>query len=54
MFTVHLGFQKVVVLTGYEAVKDALLNTTNVFTDRPMIPIFHHIQHGNGTGGLKR
>ncbi|EOB00943.1 Cytochrome P450 2W1, partial [Anas platyrhynchos] len=48
VFTVHLGFQKVVVLTGYEAVKDALLNTTNVFTDRPMIPIFHHIQHGNG------
>ncbi|XP_074742037.1 cytochrome P450 2W1-like isoform X3 [Strix uralensis] len=48
VFTVHLGFQKVVVLTGYEAVKDALLNTADVFEDRPAIPIFYHIQHGNG------
>ncbi|XP_056193558.1 cytochrome P450 2W1 isoform X1 [Falco biarmicus] len=48
VFTVHLGLQKVVVLTGYEAVKDALLNTADVFADRPAIPIFHHIQHGNG------
>uniref|UniRef100_A0A8C3PS48 Cytochrome P450 n=1 Tax=Calidris pygmaea TaxID=425635 RepID=A0A8C3PS48_9CHAR len=48
VFTVHLGFQRVVVLTGYEAVKDALLNTAEVFVDRPAIPIFYHIQHGNG------
>ncbi|KGL86587.1 Cytochrome P450 2W1, partial [Charadrius vociferus] len=48
VFTVHLGFQRVVVLTGYEAVKDALLNTADVFEDRPAIPIFYHIQHGNG------
>uniref|UniRef100_A0A8B9E2T1 Cytochrome P450 family 2 subfamily W member 1 n=1 Tax=Anser cygnoides TaxID=8845 RepID=A0A8B9E2T1_ANSCY len=48
VFTVHLGFRKAVVLTGYEAVKDALLNTADVFADRPVIPIFHHIQHGNG------
>ncbi|XP_074014832.1 cytochrome P450 2W1 [Numenius arquata] len=48
VFTVHLGFQRVVVLTGYEAVKDALLNTADVFVDRPAIPIFYHIQHGNG------
>ncbi|NXW03539.1 CP2W1 protein, partial [Fregetta grallaria] len=48
VFTVHLGFQKVVVLTGYEAVKDALLNTAHAFADRPAIPIFYHIQHGNG------
>jgi len=54
VFTVHFGFQKVVVLTGYEAVKDALLNMVDVFADRPAIPIFHHIQHGNGTGRLKR
>ncbi|NXX14279.1 CP2W1 protein, partial [Podargus strigoides] len=48
VFTVHLGFQKVVVLTGYEAVKDALLSTADVFENRPAIPIFYHIQHGNG------
>uniref|UniRef100_A0A8C0BQC7 Cytochrome P450 family 2 subfamily W member 1 n=1 Tax=Buteo japonicus TaxID=224669 RepID=A0A8C0BQC7_9AVES len=48
VFTVHLGFQKVVVLTGYEAVNDVLLNTADVFADRPAIPIFYHIQRGNG------
>ncbi|NXD09124.1 CP2W1 protein, partial [Nothocercus nigrocapillus] len=48
VFTVHLGFQRTVVLTGYEAVKEALLNTADVFSDRPAIPIFYHIQHGNG------
>ncbi|NXA38555.1 CP2W1 protein, partial [Eudromia elegans] len=47
VFTVHLGFQRTVVLTGYDAVKEALLNT-DVFADRPAIPIFHHIQRGNG------
>ncbi|KAM6407501.1 LOW QUALITY PROTEIN: cytochrome P450 2W1-like [Rhynochetos jubatus] len=39
--TILLGIQKVVVLTGYEAVKDAL-------QDRPAEPIFCHIQRGNG------
>ncbi|NXX89880.1 CP2W1 protein, partial [Centropus bengalensis] len=48
VFTIHLGFQKAVVLTGYEAVNDALLNSADVFSDRPAIPIFYHIQHGNG------
>uniref|UniRef100_A0A8C6YM87 Cytochrome P450 2W1-like n=1 Tax=Nothoprocta perdicaria TaxID=30464 RepID=A0A8C6YM87_NOTPE len=48
VFTIHLGFQRTVVLTGYEAVKEALLNTADVFADRPAIPIFYHIQHGNG------
>ncbi|NXT78335.1 CP2W1 protein, partial [Zapornia atra] len=48
VFTVHLGFQRVVVLTGYEAVKDVLLNKTDVFLSRPPVPIFDNIQHGNG------
>ncbi|KAM6351690.1 LOW QUALITY PROTEIN: cytochrome P450 2W1 [Alca torda] len=48
VFTVHLGFQRVVVLTGYQAAKDALGNTADVFVDRPAILIFYHIQHGNG------
>ncbi|NXI97046.1 CP2W1 protein, partial [Psophia crepitans] len=48
VFTVHLGFQRVVVLTGYEAVKDALLHMADVFVDRPVIPIFYRIQRGNG------
>uniref|UniRef100_A0A8B9IUN4 CP2W1 protein n=1 Tax=Amazona collaria TaxID=241587 RepID=A0A8B9IUN4_9PSIT len=46
VFTFPLGFQKVVVLTGYKAVKDALLNTGDMFADRPPVPIFYHVQHG--------
>lgn len=48
IFTLHFGFQKAVVLTGYEAVKDALVNFTEEFVDRPPIPIFEEIQHGHG------
>ncbi|XP_062999317.1 cytochrome P450 2W1-like [Elgaria multicarinata webbii] len=48
VFTVHFGPQKTVVLTGYEAVKEALLSRGNEFIDRPLIPIFDRIQHGNG------
>ncbi|XP_042293395.1 cytochrome P450 2W1 [Sceloporus undulatus] len=58
VFTLHFGFQKVVVLTGYDAVKDALVNFTEEFVDRPLIPIFEQIQHGHGvffsTGELWR
>nr|XP_056722347.1 cytochrome P450 2W1-like [Euleptes europaea] len=58
VFTLHFGFQKTVVLTGYEAVRDALVNFTDEFVDRPPIPIFEEIQHGNGvffsTGELWR
>ncbi|XP_070617501.1 cytochrome P450 2W1 [Erythrolamprus reginae] len=48
VFTFHLGLQKIVVLVGYEAVKEALLSKGNEFIDRPPIPIFSQIQHGNG------
>ncbi|XP_060116523.1 cytochrome P450 2W1 [Heteronotia binoei] len=48
VFTVHLGFQKAVVLTGYKAVKEALLSNADEFVDRPPVPIFYRIQHGNG------
>ncbi|XP_054849538.1 cytochrome P450 2W1-like [Eublepharis macularius] len=58
VYTLHFGFQKAVVLTGYEAVRDALVNFTEEFVDRPPIPIFEEIQHGNGvffsTGELWR
>ncbi|XP_025971917.2 cytochrome P450 2W1-like [Dromaius novaehollandiae] len=48
VFTLHFGFQKVVVLTGYEVVREALVNYTEEFVDRPSIPIFDQIQNGNG------
>ncbi|XP_077172883.1 cytochrome P450 2W1-like [Paroedura picta] len=58
VFTLHFGSQKAVVLTGYEAVRDALVNFAEEFVDRPPIPIFEEIQHGKGvffsTGELWR
>lgn len=48
VFTFHLGPQKIVVLVGYEVVKEALLSKGNEFIDRPPIPIFLNIQHENG------
>ncbi|XP_032086273.1 cytochrome P450 2W1 [Thamnophis elegans] len=48
VFTFHLGLQKIVVLVGYEAVKEALLSKGNEFIDRPPIPIFLDIQREYG------
>ncbi|XP_037669694.1 cytochrome P450 2W1 [Choloepus didactylus] len=48
VFTVHLGRQKAVVLVGYEAVRAALLDTSQELADRPPIPIFQLIQGGRG------
>lgn len=53
VFTLHFGFQKVVVLTGYEVVREALVNYTEEFVDRPSIPIFDQIQNGNGTREMR-
>lgn len=39
VFSLFLGSQLIVVLNGYEAVRDALSNHPEVFSDRPDIPI---------------
>nr|XP_028569507.1 cytochrome P450 2K6-like [Podarcis muralis] len=43
-----MGFQKMVVLTGYETVKEALVNQADAFAERPTIPIFE--DHARGFG----
>lgn len=48
VFTVHLGHQKTVVLTGYEAVKEALVGTGQELAGRPPIAIFQLINGGGG------
>uniref|UniRef100_F6PWJ8 Cytochrome P450 2W1 n=1 Tax=Monodelphis domestica TaxID=13616 RepID=F6PWJ8_MONDO len=48
VFTIHFGLQKMVVLTGYHAVKEALVDSAEEFADRPPIPIFQRIQEGQG------
>ncbi|XP_073530059.1 cytochrome P450 2C5-like [Phyllobates terribilis] len=48
MYTIKLGEEKVVVLCGYDAVKDALVNHAEEFSGRPKVPIFHEIIKGHG------
>ncbi|KAM9323969.1 cytochrome P450 2C8-like [Gastrophryne carolinensis] len=38
VFTVHLGSRTIVVLHGYEAVKEALVDNADIFTDRAKVP----------------
>ncbi|XP_026181185.1 cytochrome P450 2K1-like [Mastacembelus armatus] len=48
VFTVYFGPNKVVVLSGYKAVKEALINHAEEFGDRQVAPIFYdtHQEHG--------
>ncbi|XP_002933640.2 cytochrome P450 2K1-like [Xenopus tropicalis] len=48
VFSVQIGSQRMVLLCGYETVKDALVNHAEEFSDRPIIPLFHEITKGNG------
>lgn len=48
VFAVHLGRQKTTVLTGYEAVREALVGTGQELAGRPRIAIFQLIQGGRG------
>uniref|UniRef100_A0A8C5M084 Cytochrome P450 n=1 Tax=Leptobrachium leishanense TaxID=445787 RepID=A0A8C5M084_9ANUR len=42
------GSEKTVVLCGYEAVKDALINHADDFSERPIIHIMEELEHGHG------
>ncbi|KAJ7345737.1 hypothetical protein JRQ81_001687 [Phrynocephalus forsythii] len=48
VFSLHLGLQKIVVLTGYETVKEALVDQADAFAERPFIPIFEEFAKGFG------
>ncbi|XP_069461878.1 cytochrome P450 2K4-like [Ambystoma mexicanum] len=48
VFSVQMGSRKAVVLAGYEAVKDALVNHAEEFGERARIPIFQQTDGGKG------
>ncbi|XP_018426075.1 PREDICTED: cytochrome P450 2K4-like [Nanorana parkeri] len=45
---VQIGMEKMVVLCGYDTVKDALINHAEEFSDRPRQPIFNKTIRENG------
>ncbi|XP_062407696.1 cytochrome P450 2C31-like [Sardina pilchardus] len=48
VMTVHLGPWRIVVLSGYQAVKEALVDQADEFTDRPPVPFFDKVTRGYG------
>ncbi|KAM3932778.1 cytochrome P450 2K1-like [Leptodactylus fuscus] len=40
IFSVQMGMTKIVILCGYDTIKDALMNHAEVFSDRPQNPLF--------------
>lgn len=45
VFTLHLGSRRIVVLHGYKAVKEVLLNHKNEFSGRGDIPVFQEYKN---------
>ncbi|XP_059576215.1 cytochrome P450 2K6-like [Alligator mississippiensis] len=45
---IHMGIKKMVVLSGYETVKEALVNQADAFAERPKIPVFEDFSKGKG------
>ncbi|XP_063296916.1 cytochrome P450 2K1-like [Pelobates fuscus] len=48
VFTIQMGIETMVVLCGYETVKDALVNHADEFSGRPKVPIFEDMSQGHG------
>uniref|UniRef100_A0A8D0HPB8 Cytochrome P450 family 2 subfamily AC member 68 n=1 Tax=Sphenodon punctatus TaxID=8508 RepID=A0A8D0HPB8_SPHPU len=48
IFSIQMGLQKMVVLAGYETVKEALVNQADAFAERPKIPMFEESAKGYG------
>ncbi|XP_078503731.1 cytochrome P450 2K1-like isoform X2 [Lissotriton helveticus] len=48
VFSIQLGMKKMVVLAGYETVKDALVHQPDEFGERGHVPIFEDINNGFG------
>ncbi|KAM4043862.1 uncharacterized protein ACNLHF_014155 [Anomaloglossus baeobatrachus] len=48
VFTFYLGTKKMVVLAGYETVRDALVNNAEDFGERGRLKIFHNMDKGMG------
>lgn len=48
VYTVHLGSRPVVVLSGYQAVKEALVDQAEEFSGRGDFPVFFNFTKGNG------
>lgn len=52
VMTLYMGRQRVVVLVGYDAVKEALVDQADDFTGRGPLPFFIKATKGYGNMGI--
>ncbi|XP_073442610.1 cytochrome P450 2K1-like isoform X1 [Dendrobates tinctorius] len=48
VYSIKIGVQKMIVLCGYDVVKEALITQAEAFSGRPYMPVFYDITRGNG------
>lgn len=48
VFSLRRGSERMVFISGYKMVKEALVNHLDSFVDRPAVPLFHKIFKGIG------
>ncbi|KAM6084791.1 cytochrome P450 2K4-like [Theristicus caerulescens] len=48
VFSIQMGLRKIVVLSGYDTVKEALVNQADAFAGRPKIPLVEDTGKGKG------
>ncbi|NP_001182486.1 cytochrome P450 2D49 [Gallus gallus] len=52
IFSLQNCWTNVVVLNGYKTVKEALVNKSEDFADRPYMPVYEHLGYGHKSEGL--
>ncbi|KAK2884280.1 hypothetical protein Q8A67_017917 [Cirrhinus molitorella] len=48
IFSLRVGSEKMIVVSGYKAVKEALITQIDSFVERPIVPLFHKVYEGIG------
>lgn len=48
VFSLRRGSERMVFVSGYKMVKEALVNQLDSFADRPIVPLFHVVFKGLG------
>ncbi len=48
VFSLRVGSEKMVVVSGYKMVKEALITQIDSFVERPNVPLFHKVYKGTG------
>lgn len=54
VYSIKIGVEKMVILCGYETVRDALVNHADEFSGRPLIPLFDEFSKGHGNINFSR